>query len=80
MELIRGISGIRGIVGKTLTEEVVIKHIQAFSKIQATGDILLLGIVELMAHHLFILQQKHLADVEEMLLIIASFLHPQLNF
>ena len=41
MELIRGISGIRGIVGKTLTEEVVIKHIQAFSKIQATGDILL---------------------------------------
>ena len=41
MELIRGISGIRGIVGKSLTESVVIKHIQAFSEIQSAGDILL---------------------------------------
>ena len=41
MELIRGISGIRGIVGKILTESVVIRHIQAFSEIQSTGAILL---------------------------------------
>ena len=41
MELIRGISGIRGIVGKSLTEPVIIKHIQAFSEIQSAGDILL---------------------------------------
>ena len=41
MELIRGISGIRGIVGKNLTESVVIRHIQAFSEIQSTGAILL---------------------------------------
>ena len=41
MELIRGISGIRGIVGKSLTESVVIRHIQAFSEIQSTGAILL---------------------------------------
>ena len=41
MELIRGISGIRGIVGKSLTESVVIRHILAFSKIQSTGAILL---------------------------------------
>ena len=41
MELIRGISGIRGIVGKSLTEPVIIKHIQAFSAIQSAGDILL---------------------------------------
>ena len=37
----RGISGIRGIVGKNLTEPVVIRHIQAFSEIQGVGDILL---------------------------------------
>ena len=41
MELIRGIFGIRGIVGKSLTESVVIRHIQAFSEIQSVGDILL---------------------------------------
>ena len=41
MELIRGISGIRGIVGKNLTEPVIIRHIQAFSEIQGVGDILL---------------------------------------
>jgi len=40
MKLIRGISGIRGIVGKILTESVVIRHIQAFSEIQSTGTIL----------------------------------------
>ena len=41
MELIRGISGIRGIVSKSLTESVIIRHIQAFSEIQDKGDILL---------------------------------------
>ena len=41
MELIRGISGIRGIVGDTLTESTVTRHIQAFSKLQGIGDILL---------------------------------------
>ena len=41
MELIRGISGIRGIVGKSLTESVIIRHMQAFSEIQNTGSILL---------------------------------------
>ena len=41
MELMRGISGIRGIVGKNLTEPVVIRHIRAFSEIQGVGDILL---------------------------------------
>ena len=40
MKLIRGISGIRGIVGQTLTESVVINHIRAFSKIQESGTIL----------------------------------------
>ena len=41
MELIRGISGIRGIVGDTLTESTVTRHIQAFSELQGVGDILL---------------------------------------
>jgi len=41
MELIRGISGIRGIVGDSFTESVVSQHIQAFSKLQGDGEILL---------------------------------------
>ena len=41
MELIRGISGIRGIVEDSLTDSVVIRHIQAFSEIQGEGEILL---------------------------------------
>ena len=41
MELIRGISGIRGIVGDTLTESTVTRHLQAFSELQGEGDILL---------------------------------------
>ena len=41
MELIRGISGIRGIVGDTLTESTVTRHLQAFSELQGKGDILL---------------------------------------
>ena len=41
MELIRGISGIRGIVGKTLTKKILSNHVQAFSEIQEDGDILL---------------------------------------
>ena len=40
MELIRGISGIRGIVGQTLTESTISRHIQAFSAIQDDGPIL----------------------------------------
>ena len=40
MELIRGISGIRGIVGQTLTEPILSRHIQAFSAIQSDGPIL----------------------------------------
>ena len=41
MQLIRGISGIRGIVGDSLTDSVLIQHIQAFSEVQGNGDILL---------------------------------------
>jgi len=41
MELIRGISGIRGIVGQTLTEHILFQHIQAFSAIQGDGPILI---------------------------------------
>lgn len=41
MELIRGISGIRGIVGDNLTDSVVMQHIQAFSEIQGEGKILI---------------------------------------
>ena len=41
MELIRGISGIRGIVGDTITESTVTRHLQAFSELQGEGDILL---------------------------------------
>ncbi|MBC8256356.1 MAG: phosphoglucosamine mutase [Candidatus Marinimicrobia bacterium] len=41
MELIRGISGIRGIVGDNLTDSVVMQHIQAFSEIQGKGEILI---------------------------------------
>ena len=41
MELIRGISGIRGIVGDTLTESTVTRHLQAFPELQGKGDILL---------------------------------------
>ena len=40
MELIRGISGIRGIVGQNLTEPTISRHIQAFSAIQGYGPIL----------------------------------------
>ena len=40
MKLIRGISGIRGIVGQTLTELILSRHIQAFSAIQGAGPIL----------------------------------------
>ena len=40
MELIRGISGIRGIVGQTLTEPILSRHIKAFSAIQGDGPIL----------------------------------------
>ena len=41
MKLIRGISGIRGIVGKNLTEPIITRHIQAFSALQGDGDILI---------------------------------------
>ena len=41
MELIRGISGIRGIVGDTLTEPIISKYVQAFSMIQGKGEILI---------------------------------------
>ena len=41
MELIRGISGIRGIAGKTLTADTIYRHVQAFAKIQGGGKILL---------------------------------------
>ncbi len=41
MELIRGISGIRGIVGDNLTESTVFRHIHAFSEFLGEGDILI---------------------------------------
>jgi len=41
MELIRGISGIRGIVGQTLTEPILSQYIQGFSTIQGNGPILI---------------------------------------
>ncbi|MBC8214193.1 MAG: phosphoglucosamine mutase [Candidatus Marinimicrobia bacterium] len=41
MSIIRGISGIRGIVGETLTYEIVGIHSRAFSIIQKSGGILL---------------------------------------
>ena len=41
MKLIRGISGIRGIVGKNLTGPIITRHIQAFSALQGDGDILI---------------------------------------
>ncbi len=41
MELIRGISGIRGIVGQTLTESVLSRYIRAFSCLQGNGLILM---------------------------------------
>ena len=41
MQLIRGISGIRGIVGDSLTDSVLVRHIQAFSELQENGSILL---------------------------------------
>ena len=40
MKLIRGISGIRGIVGHTFTESILARHIQAFSAMQSDGPIL----------------------------------------
>ena len=41
MTLIRKISGIRGIVGESLTHEVVSRHAKAFADIQGDGPILL---------------------------------------
>lgn len=41
MSLIRGISGIRGIVDKSLTKSIINLHVQAFSEIQNPGTILL---------------------------------------
>mgnify|MGYP001497282603 CR=1 FL=1 len=41
MDLIRGISGIRGIVDQSLNDSVIISHVQAFSRIQNDGVILL---------------------------------------
>ncbi len=41
MELIRGISGIRGIVGDNLTDSVIFRYIQAYSEIQGEGGILI---------------------------------------
>ena len=41
MELIRGISGIRGIVGKSLTNKIASNYISAFSTIQNSGTFLI---------------------------------------
>ena len=41
MELIQGISGVRGIVGKSLTNKILSNHVKAFSMIQTEGTILL---------------------------------------
>lgn len=41
MDLIRGISGIRGIVNETLTDPMIASHTQAFSALQNSGEILL---------------------------------------
>ena len=41
MKLIRRISGIRGLVGTTLNDEVVYNHSKSFSKIQPDGPILI---------------------------------------
>jgi len=41
MKLIRGISGIRGIVGQTLTKSILSRYIQAFSTLQENGLILM---------------------------------------
>ena len=41
MDLIRGISGIRGIVNETLTDSVITRHVQAFANLQGGGVILL---------------------------------------
>tara|TARA_Y100000588_G_scaffold394696_1_gene516641 strand:- start:3195 stop:4529 length:1335 start_codon:yes stop_codon:yes gene_type:complete len=41
MELIRGISGIRGIVEKTFNNSIISKYVQAFSILQHQGDILI---------------------------------------
>ena len=41
MELIQGISGVRGIVGKSLTNKILSNHVKAFSMIQTEGIILL---------------------------------------
>ncbi len=40
MKLIRGISGIRGIAGDSLTDSAVISHARAFAEIQESGPIL----------------------------------------
>ena len=41
MDLIRGISGIRGIVNTSLNEDVIAKHVNAFSKLQNPGALLI---------------------------------------
>ena len=41
MKLIQGISGVRGVVGKSLTSKILSNHVQAFSKIQNNGCFLL---------------------------------------
>ena len=41
MKLITSISGIRGIYGKTLTNNISSSYIQSFSNIQSSGKILL---------------------------------------
>ena len=41
MDLIRGISGIRGIVNKSLNEDVIAKHVNAFSQLQNPGSFLI---------------------------------------
>ena len=43
MELIRGVSGVRGIVGKTLTQEVVTEYANGFSRIQSDKSPMLIG-------------------------------------
>ena len=41
MDLIRGMSGIRGIVNATLTDSVITRHVQALANLQDVGVILL---------------------------------------
>ena len=41
MDLIRGISGIRGIVNDNFDDSVIYRHVQAFSKLQKPGEFLI---------------------------------------